>query len=166
MSTQAPQPKQHHGLGEDIDHAGHVDTGIMSRRWIYIGSLVLLIGLLITGIVSFRNIHRTNEANNKANQLRDSLVAAGLPAPDHDTIVRLFGTDGGAVCEDPGQALRNGADRVGLGNGAAGPGQRPVIGPSVVVEAERIILQTYCPNKVADFDNEVDDLKFDDVAEQ
>ncbi|MGW0663756.1 hypothetical protein [Streptodolium elevatio] len=157
--------KTHHVQGEDVDHAGHVDTGIMSRRWIYVGSLVLLLGLLISGIVAYNSVHRTNQATDKANQLRAALGAAGLPQPDTDLIVRNLGTDGGIVCEDPGDALRQGVDRVSLNNGAAGPGQRPIIGSARVAQAERIVLQTYCPDKVAAFDNEIDDLKFDDVVE-
>jgi hypothetical protein len=166
MNTKAPHPKAHHAQGEDIDHAEHVDTGIMSRRWIYIGSAVLLVAIMVTGIIAYSGVHKTNEANNKANELRSALAAAGLPQPDKDLIVRTLGTDGGPVCEDPGQALRNGADRVGLANGAAGPGQRPIIGSARIVEAERIVLQTYCPDKVDDFDDEIDDLKFDDVVKQ
>ncbi|NUP77637.1 MAG: hypothetical protein HOV96_08845 [Nonomuraea sp.] len=169
MNTKTPEtgspsstPRTH---GEDIDHAGHVDTGIMSRRWIYLGSLVLLVAILVTGLIAFRDVHRNNEANRKADQLRSALAAAGLPQPDKDLIVRSLGTDGGPVCENPGDALRNGVDRVGLGNGAAGPGQRPVIGSSRIAAAERIVLQTYCPGKVAEFDDEIDDLKFDDVLE-
>jgi hypothetical protein len=157
--------RTHHVQGEDIDHAGHVDVGIMSRRWIYIGSLVLLVGLLVGGIIAYNGVHKTNQATAKANELRSALAAAGLPQPDTDLLVRNLGTDGGAVCEDPGDALRQGADRVSLNNGAAGPGQRPIIGSGRVVRAERIVLQTYCPDKVAAFDDEVDDLKFDDIVE-
>ncbi|WTW92238.1 hypothetical protein OG216_02110 [Streptomycetaceae bacterium NBC_01309] len=157
--------KTHHVSGEDIDHAGHVDVGIMSRRWIYVGSVVLLVGLLISGLVAYNSVRKTNQATEKANQLRSALAAAGLPQPDTDLIVRNLGTDGGLVCEDPGDALRQGVDRISLNNGAAGPGQRPIIGSGRVVQAERIVLQTYCPDKVAGFDDEINDLKFDDVVE-
>ncbi|MDI2127642.1 hypothetical protein [Yinghuangia seranimata] len=163
MNTKAPHTSTHH-LGEDVDHAGHVDTGIMSRRWIYIGSVVLLVGLLIGGILAYRDVRQTNEATDKANELRETLTAAGLPAPSTDTITRTLGTDGGPVCEDPGKALHNGVDRVGLDNGAAGPGLRPVIGTARIAQAERIVLQTYCPDKVDDFDDELGDLTFDDVV--
>lgn len=163
MSTSSPE-KTHHHLGEDVDHAGHVDTGLMSRRWIYIGAVVVLVGMLVAGLVSWSNIKATNEATNKANQLKNALAAANLPVPTTDQIIRVLGTDGGAVCADPATALRNGIDRVGLTNGAAGPGQRPTIGAARVVDAERIVLQTYCPGKVDDFNDQVRHLKFDDVV--
>lgn len=164
MSTKSHSTEKTHHLGADIDHAGHVDTGIMSRRWIYIGSVVLLVGILVSGLLAWNNVHKTNEATNKAHALQDAFEAAGLPVPDTDLIIRNLGTDGGAVCDNPENALRNGIDRIGLDNGASGPGQRPIIGSGRIVQAERIVLQTYCPGKVDDFDDEVGDLKFDDVV--
>ncbi|MFF0481022.1 hypothetical protein [Streptomyces sp. NPDC004435] len=135
------------------------------HKWIYWGAIVILVGLLITGLVRYSSFKRTTEATNKAGQLSEELVKAGYPAPDQETAVRLLGTDGGQVCEDPGNALKKALYRLQqLSNGATGPGSRPVIADSKAVEAERIVLQVYCPDQVAAFDETVGDLKTDDTV--
>ncbi|MFI8105283.1 hypothetical protein [Streptomyces sp. NPDC086023] len=137
------------------------------HRWLYIGAIVVLVGLVITGLIRFSSVRHTNETANKANQLSDALVAAGYPAPDKETVEQTLGTDGGAVCEDPGSALKHGLYRIQqLSNGATGPGMRPVIADSKAVAVERIVLQVYCPDQVDDFDEAVEDLKTDDTVKR
>lgn len=93
---------------------------------------------------------------------------ASMDAPAGRTAGRRTAAHAGPLCAvgfvASAAALRNGIDRVGLTNGAAGPGQRPTIGAPPVVNAERTVLQTYCPSKVDDFEDQVRHLKFDDVA--
>ncbi|MFF9145639.1 hypothetical protein ACF1BN_12370 [Streptomyces sp. NPDC014861] len=135
------------------------------HKWIYWGAIVILVGLLITGLVRYSGFKRTTEATDKADRLSEELVRAGYPAPDRETAVRLLGTDGGQVCEDPGNALKKALYRLQqLSNGATGPGSRPVIADSKAVDAERIVLQVYCPDQVAAFDEAVGDLKTDDTV--
>ncbi|MCU7826271.1 hypothetical protein [Kitasatospora sp. DSM 101779] len=129
------------------------------HRWIYIGAIVLLVAMLVVGLLTYTQQHATNESYRKAQQLSDELVAAGYRAvPDQDQIAKTLGTGGGAVCENPAGALQNALWKVNLANGAAGPGQRPVVADARTVEAEAIVLNVYCPDKLEDFRHKLDDL--------
>ncbi|MCX2182099.1 hypothetical protein KV205_16380 [Streptomyces sp. SKN60] len=135
------------------------------HKWIYAGAVVILVGLVVTGLIRYSTIKQTDETSKKADQLSEALVKAGYPAPDKDTTERLLGTDGGQVCEAPGNALKKALHQIqALSNGATGPGMRPVIADSKAVEAERIVLQVYCPDKLDEFDDAVDDLKTDETV--
>ncbi|GAA3089395.1 hypothetical protein GCM10017562_70050 [Streptomyces roseofulvus] len=137
------------------------------HKWIYWGAIVILVGLLITGIVRYGSFKRTQETSQKAQQLSEQLVKAGYPAPDLETAERLLGTDGGPVCENPGNALKKALYRLQqLTTGAPGPGNRPVIADSKAVDVERIVLQVYCPDEVDEFDEAVEDLKTDDTVKR
>ncbi|MEU8529272.1 MULTISPECIES: hypothetical protein [Streptomyces] len=129
------------------------------HRWVYIGAIVILLAMVVIGLIQFRSVKQNNDTYAKAQELSKELVAAGYPAPDIDVVEQLLGTDGGAVCEDPGSTLKRALWNVQqLSNGATGPGQRPVIGDTRAVELERIVLQVYCPDKVDEFDEDIDDL--------
>ncbi|MEU5400736.1 hypothetical protein ABZ348_15760 [Streptomyces sp. NPDC005963] len=134
------------------------------HKWIYIGAIVLLVALAIVGVIQYNKVKVTNEAARKADQLASDLEAAGLPRPKTSTIARVLGTDGGVVCEDPASALKSALWRINLSNGAAGPGQRPIIADSQVVEAEAMIVDLYCPEKIDKVRDAVDDLKTDDTV--
>ncbi|MFF2302116.1 hypothetical protein ACFVVP_06360 [Streptomyces sp. NPDC058128] len=134
------------------------------HKWVYWGAIVILVGLVIAGIVRYQAVKTNNETASKANQLRDQLVKAGYPAPDTETLERVLGTDGGPVCDDPGSALKTALWKIQQGNGATGPGMRPVITDSKAVEVERIVLQVYCPDEVDDFEDSLNDLKTDDTV--
>ncbi|MCX4981917.1 hypothetical protein [Streptomyces sp. NBC_00572] len=134
------------------------------HKWVYWGAIVILVGLVVTGLIRYESVTTNNESAAKANQLQDELVKAGYPSFETDTIEQLLGTDGGPVCEDPGSALKTALWKIQQSNGAAGPGMRPVITDSRAVEAERIVLQVYCPDQVDDFDDALNDLKTDDTV--
>lgn len=135
------------------------------HRWIYLGAIVVLVGMVIVGLVQYRAVKRDNQTAAKADELAEELAKAGYPVPDQETTEFLLGTDGGDVCEDPGSALTKALSRLQqLSNGATGPGSRPVIADSAAIGAERIVLQVYCPDKVDDFDESVEDLKTDETV--
>ncbi|MFC9795002.1 hypothetical protein [Streptomyces sp. NPDC057695] len=134
------------------------------HKWIYWGAIVILVGLVVTGIVRYEAVKTNNRTASKARQLQEALVKAGYPSPDTDTVQRVLGTDGGPVCDDPGNALKTALWKIQQANGATGPGMRPVITDSKAVQAERIVLQVYCPDQVDDFDDAVDDLRTDDTV--
>ena len=136
------------------------DTGDRVVYWIIIGVLVLLV---IVGVVTYSSNERTDESQQLAAELTQKLDAAGLPVPDEDILVRSFGTDGGAVCNDPANALGRALLFDNLTNGASFVGRRPVIADSRVVQGELLILDTYCPDQVQEFRDKFDDLKFDDT---
>ena len=134
------------------------------RSWVYIAAWVILAALVIGGLLAFRSVRTTAQAEDKANQLIAALEDAGARTPDRDQIVRVLGDDGGATCADPGDALSRGILFSQLTNGATGPGTRPVIVDSRVFQGQLLIVEIYCPDELDDFKAYVDDLKTDDVA--
>ena len=76
----------------------------------------------------------------------------------------MLGDDGGAVCDDPGNALREATVNAMLYNGAAGPGLRPIIFDSKLFAGELAVISVYCPEHLQDFKDYVDDLKTGDVV--
>ena len=82
---------------------------------------------------------------------------------DQDIIVKSLGTDGGAVCDNPANALGNAIQKDMLYNGADFVGRRPVIVDRRIVLGEALILETYCPDKLAQYRDRIDELKYDDT---
>ena len=86
-----------------------------------------------------------------------------MPA-DTDQIVATLGTDGGAVCANPANALGKAtAARLRSANGASFVGRRPVIFDRRFVVGEALILQIYCPDELAAYQEKIDALKYDDT---
>ncbi len=135
------------------------------RGWVFYTTVGLLVlGVLVVMLIVFDN-HRDNQDARKADELAQTLQTklgdAGMAVPDQDTITRVLGSDGGAVCADPGGNLQSLRDLNGV-SGAAGPGLRP--GPVVerLVDAERLVVQVYCPDELGSFDDYVDSLNLGD----
>jgi hypothetical protein len=129
--------------------------------WVLVGVLLLLV---VIGLITFSSNARTAEAEQKAQELTQKLEAAGLRAPvSDDVFIRTFGTDGGAVCDNPGDALGKATLFSLFINGASHVGQRPVIVDRRLIEGQILIMQTYCPGELQKFRDEFEDLKFDDV---
>lgn len=128
------------------------------RRATYITVAAVLAVLLVVGLVVHRSGKTSREAQAKADQLVAALQAEGLRAPSQNALVRVLGNDGGAVCRNPGQALNKASLLAQLANGASGPGARPVIADTRVVRGETLVIKTYCPEQLADFQKVVDNL--------
>src|SRR4029079_7823957 len=97
------------------------------RTWIYIVVGAISIVLVVLGLVLFDSAKETQEAAAQADQHRAALHAVGVPAPPRDEVVRVLGSDGGATCDDPNDALSRATLKSGMSNGAAGPGLRPAV---------------------------------------
>jgi Tfp pilus assembly protein FimT len=136
------------------------------KTWIYWTAIGLLVVAVVIGLFTFSSARSTAQAQDKADQFSAALEDAGLTAPSQDQIVRVLGDDGGALCEDPGSALRKAILFGQLVNGAAGPGQRPVVADNRVVQGQLIAIQVYCPDELADFKESIQDLDFGDVIKQ
>jgi hypothetical protein len=134
------------------------------RGWIYVVSVILLVGLVVAGLLAFSSARSTARAQDKADELIAAIEESGRTAPSQDQIVRVLGEDGGAVCQDPNAALKKAVLFEGMTNGAGGPGMRPVIADSRVVQGELLIMEVYCPDELEEFQQFVDQLEFDDVA--
>ena len=134
------------------------------RSVIYVVSVVLLVVLALIGIFTFSSARSTAQAQDKADELIAAIQDAGATPPSKDQIVRVLGDDGGATCTDPNKSLTRAILLSQLANGAAGPGARPVIADSRVVQGQLLIIQVYCPDELEDFKSYVSDLKYDDVV--
>ncbi|MFD4439748.1 hypothetical protein ACFWPK_08195 [Nocardia sp. NPDC058519] len=140
------------------------DAPDRKRRWIYVTAGVLLVVFALIGLFTFTEIRENTQASAKAEQLHNNLLAAGLPAPETDVIANALGDDGGSVCQDPGSPLIKAKYQASITNGAAGPGQRPVIGPRDTTEAVALTIATYCPDRLQDYLSHLDTLNLDDTT--
>jgi Tfp pilus assembly protein FimT len=134
------------------------------RRTLYIVLAVVLGALMVVGLITFRSARSTAEAEEKAGQLIAELENAGARAPSQEALVRVLGDDGGAVCADPNGALSRATLLAQLTNGASGPGNRPVIANSRVVQGELMIIKVYCPDELEEFQEFVDSLNLDTTS--
>lgn len=135
------------------------------RSWIYITAVVLLVIAAIVAVLAFSETRESNRAQEKADELIAAFEEAGAArTPDRDMVVRVFGDDGGATCNDPNGALRRATLFSMLANGAAGPGARPVVADSRAIQGQLLVLEVYCPDELDEFREFLEDLKTDDVA--
>jgi hypothetical protein len=141
-------------------------AGQSTRKWIYLGTLAVVIGLAVWGGFVFHWNSVSAEASNKAAQLKTRLENAGLPAPDTKVIADSLGTTGGIVCQNPSDPLVKANYQAAISNGASGPGNRPVIGDSDVAEAVSLTIATYCPDHLGSWIKHVrDDLKLENTTQ-
>ena len=135
------------------------------RRLVYIVITVALVLLLIICFVFYRSAQSSQQAQDKANQLIAALQKAGVRVvPSQEQIVRVLGDDGGAICSNPSSALRKALLFSQLTNGAGGPGIRPVMVDSRIFKGELLVIQIYCPDELAEFQQVVEQLKTAGVA--
>ncbi|MET8154388.1 hypothetical protein, partial [Actinoplanes sp. NPDC005259] len=105
-----------------------------SHRTVYLIFGVAFLVLAGTALLTFQGAQESREADAKADQLISELTAAGARAPSREQITRVLGDDGGAICANADEALSRGVLYSQITNGAAGPGQRPVIADSKIVQ--------------------------------
>ena len=134
-------------------------TGRRERVILYSAIGVLLVVLAAIGMATWRGAQESRAAQEKADRLIAALSELGATAPDRDQIVRVLGTDGGRVCADPSGALNRAAQLGGMSNGAGGPGSRPIVADSRIVQGELAIITIYCPGELSEFQEFVDDLR-------
>lgn len=130
-----------------------------THRVVYLVAAAVFVGLAVWGLVAFNQHQDDLAAQDKATELSARFDAAGFGTLDTEATARVLGTDGGAACSDPGSALRDAVLHQQIVSGAAGPGQRPIIGTRQLVEAQRLVLEVYCPDELAGYDAHVRDLK-------
>lgn len=128
------------------------------RSVLYIVVSVVLVALAVWAVIAFTSARETERAEEKADQLIQTLEAAGATAPDRDIIIRVLGDDGGATCADPNNALSRATLFAMLANGSGGPGSRPVIVDHRVLRGQLAIIEVYCPDELAEFQEFVDEL--------
>jgi hypothetical protein len=136
------------------------------RMIIFVLSGALVLVLMILGMVAWRSAKTDQDAERKADQVIAALTAAGARTPSREQIVRLLGTDGGAVCTDPNDSLVKAILQSQLSNGAGGPGSRPVIADTRAVNAGILVISIYCPDRLPEFQTFVDSLKSADLTNE
>lgn len=142
------------------DYAGN--PGDKFIYWAF-GALALI--LVLIGLVSYRGAKQDQDADQKAEQFIAVLQKAGVQRlPSTHQVARVLGNDGGSVCQDPSNALRRATLYSMISNGAAGPGQRPVITDSRLLRGQLAVISVYCPDELPNFKDYIDDLKTDDVV--
>lgn len=139
------------------------DRFLRTVYWVLGG---VLIALVVIGLITYSGQKKDEQAQAKAAQLTQKFERAGLPVPaDQDILVRSLGTDGGAVCDNPADALGRALLNAELANGASFVGRRPIIADRRILVGEALILQTYCPEKLQEFRDKIGDYKVDDTIE-
>lgn len=133
-----------------------------SHRTLYIVVGAVVAALALFGVIAYDTAQDNQAAQDMALQLTQSFEQAGLPVPaDQEQIVATLGDDGGAVCANPANALGKALLLDSLANGASFVGRRPVIADSKILLGEALILQIYCPDKLAPYQAKIDALKTD-----
>jgi len=136
---------------EEDDHKNRL------MYWIIGGVVVVLI---VVGLLTYTAAKNNTEAKQKAQQLEQKFTQAGLPVPaSTEDIARSLGTDGGAVCQNPANALGKATLNDMIDNGADFVGRRPVIFDRRLLVGEALILQTYCPEKLKPYQDKINSLK-------
>ncbi|WP_370057064.1 hypothetical protein [Leifsonia sp. EB41] len=121
--------------------------------------VVILVILAVVGLFTFRGGRQSAQAQDKATELVATLHAAGLPTPTTEQIVGVLGTNGGAVCAGPNDALYRALVLDNLTTGTGGSGMRPIIAERQVLTGTLAVMKVYCPKEVPDFQKFVDNLQ-------
>jgi amino acid transporter len=130
-----------------------------NRRFTRVIAAVLII-LAMVGIVDYKQGRDDRLARARADQVTSLYRAHDLTVPvSHKTVIRALGTDGGAVCDDPGAALSRALQNQQLASGG-NVGSRPIRADRRVVEGEGLILQVYCPGQLPAYERYVDSKQF------
>jgi Tfp pilus assembly protein FimT len=129
------------------------------RTLLYVVIAVVVGALMIIGLFAFNSARDTKQAEDKADEFIASLAATGSRTPDRDQVVRVLGTDGGAVCTNPNKPLSRAVLLAQLTNGTGGPGGRPVVVDSKALQGQVLIMKTYCPDQLSKFQDFADKLK-------
>lgn len=135
------------------------------RGWLYWAIGAAVVALVVVGLLTYTAAQNNTQAQQKAQQLEQKFQQAGLPVPvSTNDIARTLGTDGGAVCQNPANALGKAALNDMLTNGAAFVGRRPVVFDRRLLVGEALILQTYCPEKLKPYQDKINSLKSDSTV--
>lgn len=132
----------------------------MSHRAIYLIVGGVLAALLVVMLVTFNYNRSSQEAVAKAEQLIAAFDQAGLRTPANaDTVAKVMGTDGGAVCAATGDGVARGIAKLNLAVGGAFY-TRPVIAERRVATGLLLVVETYCPDKAAEVKEFLDSQTF------
>ena len=129
------------------------------RGLIYGIAVGLLVVLAVIALITFKSARDTEQAQQKADELIAAIEEDGGTAPSANLIAGVLGDDGGAVCQDPNSGLAKAALLGALVNGSGGPGSRPIIAESRLLQGQLRVIEVYCPDELDDFQEFVDSLE-------
>lgn len=147
---------------QDPETTGAAGSDLGWIAWAIIGVLLIL---CVIGLITYSGQKQTAQAEAKAQELTARYDAAGLTAPNQKILVRTLGTDGGNICANPANSLGIALLKGQLSNGAAQVGVRPVIADPISLKGQRIILEVYCPDELAELVEKIEDFKTDNTIE-
>lgn len=129
------------------------------RSVIAIVAIVVLVVLAVIATVSFVSARQGARDLDKAEELIASFTDAGISVPfSAEQVASVLSDDGGATCADPNSALARSTLLASLANGAGGPGLRPTIVESRLLQGQLLIIETYCPDEAEEFQQFIDSL--------
>ena len=120
-------------------------------------ALVMLAALLLSGCAASTTraeVAKSPQAQQLAQQLNATLTQQGLKAPSSQVLAVLYGTTGGVSCINAGN-LEHGRGLVLFGSPAIG---RRVFADPKLLAYDEAVVSTYCPDKLAEFQNYVNGL--------
>lgn len=132
----------------------------------YWGIGLLLLILVVIGLITYNGQKETEVAIQKANELTAKYEAAGLTPPNKNIIIRTLGDDGGNVCDNPAESVGLALINDSLANGASHVGRRPVIADVRALQGQKLIFETYCPDELEQFQEELSEYKTDDTIKE
>lgn len=118
-----------------------------SHKWVYIGLVVIIVGLMVAGVALHQDQKQSEEAKAKAKEFVAALKADGLPAPTVEEAARMFGTDGGPYVQNLEDELMQAQFAGQLGT--SGPAGRPVILDDDFLKAADAFVRVYAADKAA-----------------
>lgn len=123
------------------------------------GSALALLALVLTGCGPTSADEATSPAARQSAQSlqaqlqRLSATGVNVAVPDLDTLVVLYGEDGGITCinaESPFQIAFN------IGHFGSASGRRAVIVDPSLMAYDKAVITTYCPESLAQYQSVVD----------
>ena len=156
LGPSAPPPAGPSEPPEPVEPEG-ADHSNRLMYWIIAGVAVVLI---VVGLLTYNAANNNAEAKQKAQKLEQKFTQAGLPIPaSTQDIARSLGTDGGAVCQNPANALGKATLNDMIANGADFVGRRPVVFDRRILVGEALILQVYCPEKLKPYQDKINNYR-------
>ena len=129
------------------------------RSVLYIAVTVVLVAIAVWAVIAFGASREAEQAEEKADELVQTLEAAGTTTLRPEVIARVLGDDGGAVCANPNQALSRSTLYGMLTTGSGNPGERPFITENRFLQGQLAIIEVYCPDELEEFQEFVDSLQ-------
>jgi hypothetical protein len=133
---------------------------VNTNRIIYMIVGGVLFVLLIVMLLTWTYNRSSDQATAKAQQLITAFGKAGLPTPaSAENVAKVFGTDGGTVCASVQNGVGLGIAKLNLSVGGAFY-TRAVIADKRLATGLLLVVQTYCPDKIATAQQFVDNQRF------